>query len=44
MLDRFAAESEVRRRLAGSELRQRIEAILARANAEIEQTLEEGDR
>jgi DNA-binding PadR family transcriptional regulator len=44
LLDRFAAESEVRRRLAGSELRQRIDAILARANAEIEQTLEEGDR
>jgi DNA-binding PadR family transcriptional regulator len=43
LLDRFAADSVVRRRLTGSEQRQRIEAILARASGEIEQTLEEGE-
>jgi DNA-binding PadR family transcriptional regulator len=44
LLDRFAADSGLRRRLAGSELRQRIDEILARANAEIERTLEEGEK
>lgn len=44
LLDRFAADSGLRRRLAGSEMRQRIEAILAHANTEIERALEEGER
>src|SRR5262245_27619502 len=35
LLDRFAADSGLRRRLAGSEYRQRIEEILARAGEEI---------
>lgn len=43
LLDRFAADSRLRRRLAGPSQRQRIEAILARANGEIEGTLEEGE-
>jgi DNA-binding PadR family transcriptional regulator len=43
LLDRFAAESGLRRRLAGSGQRPQIEAILARAGDEIEQTLEEGE-
>jgi DNA-binding PadR family transcriptional regulator len=45
LLDRFAADSPLRRRLAGAERRQEIESILARAGAEIERTLteEEGD-
>lgn len=40
LLDRFAAESGLRRRLVGSGQRERIEAILARASGEIERTLE----
>jgi DNA-binding PadR family transcriptional regulator len=43
LLDAFAEESSLRRRLAGTEQRGRIEAILARASAEIEGTLEEGE-
>jgi DNA-binding PadR family transcriptional regulator len=43
VLDRFAADSGLRRRLARSEQRQRIETILAHASGEIERTLEEGE-
>ena len=43
LLDTFAERSSVRRRLAHTEQRGRIEAILARASAEIEGTLEEGE-
>ena len=43
LLDTFAEESTMRRRLAHAEQRSRIEAILARASAEIEGTLEEGE-
>jgi DNA-binding PadR family transcriptional regulator len=43
LLDRFAAEASVRRRLAGPDDRQRIEAILARTRDEIEQVLTKGD-
>ena len=43
LLDAFAEESTSRRRLARTEQRGRIEAILARASAEIESTLEEGE-
>jgi DNA-binding PadR family transcriptional regulator len=43
LLDRFAADSGLRRRLAGPEQRQRIETILAHASGEIERTLEEGE-
>lgn len=43
LLDRFAEESALRRRLAHTEQREQIEAILARAGAEIERTLEEGE-
>ena len=43
LLDAFAEESMLRRRLARTEQRGRIEAILARASAEIEGTLEEGE-
>jgi DNA-binding PadR family transcriptional regulator len=43
VLDRFAADSGLRRRLAGSEQRQRIETILAHASGEIERMLEEGE-
>jgi DNA-binding PadR family transcriptional regulator len=43
ILDRFAAGSGLRRRLAGADQRERIDAILAHANEEIERTLEEGD-
>ena len=42
LLDRFA-DSRLRRRLARTEQRQLIDAILARAGAEIERTLEEGE-
>ena len=41
LLDRFAEDSPVRRRLAGPEQRELIEATLARAGADIERTLEE---
>jgi DNA-binding PadR family transcriptional regulator len=43
LLDTFAEASAVRRRLARTEQRGRIEAILARARAEIEGTFEEGE-
>ena len=43
MLDRFAAESPVRRRLAGTTKKQEIEAILARTQREIEESLSEGE-
>ena len=43
LLDAFAEASALRRRLARTEQRGRIEAILARASAEIEGTLEEGE-
>jgi DNA-binding PadR family transcriptional regulator len=43
LLDRFAEDSPLRRRLAHTEQRQQIEAILARAGAEIEGTLQEGE-
>ena len=43
LLDRFAARSELRRRLAGPEQEQRIEEILSRASGEIEQLLQKGD-
>ena len=43
LLDRFADDSPLRRRLAHTEQRDRIETILARAGAEIERTLEEGE-
>ncbi len=43
LLDTFAEASTLRRRLAHTEQRGRIEAILARASAEIEGTLEEGE-
>ena len=43
LLDTFAEGSALRRRLARTEQRGRIEAILARASAEIEGTLEEGE-
>jgi DNA-binding PadR family transcriptional regulator len=42
ILDDFAQDSDLRRRLAKEEQRERIEAILARANAEIARTLDEG--
>jgi DNA-binding PadR family transcriptional regulator len=42
LLDRFAEDSPLRRRLARTDQRERIEEILARAGAEIEGTLEEG--
>jgi DNA-binding PadR family transcriptional regulator len=43
LLDSFAEESALRRRLARTEQRSRIESILARASAEIEGTLQEGE-
>lgn len=43
LLDTFAEGSTLRRRLAHTQQRSRIEAILARASAEIEGTLEEGE-
>jgi DNA-binding PadR family transcriptional regulator len=43
LLDTFAEESSLRRRLARTEQRDRIESILARASAEIEGTLQEGE-
>jgi hypothetical protein len=43
LLGTFADSSGLRRRLARTEQRGRIEAILARASAEIEGTLEEGE-
>ena len=43
LLDRFADDSPLRRRLAHTQQREQIEAILARAGAEIEGTLQEGE-
>jgi DNA-binding PadR family transcriptional regulator len=43
ILDRFAAASDLRRRLAGPDQRERIDGILASANEEIERTLQEGE-
>ena len=43
LLDRFAAEFGMRRRLTDTAQRQQIEAILGRASGEIERTLEEGE-
>jgi DNA-binding PadR family transcriptional regulator len=43
LLDAFAEGSALRRRLTGTEQRDHIEAILARASAEIEGTLQEGE-
>lgn len=43
LLDRFADDSTLRRRLAGTGQRQEIESILERTAAEIEQALTEGD-
>jgi DNA-binding PadR family transcriptional regulator len=43
LLDAFAEGSALRRRLARTEQRDRIELILARAGAEIEGTLQEGE-
>jgi DNA-binding PadR family transcriptional regulator len=43
VLDRFAAESGLRRRLIGTDQRERVDAILARANGEIDRMLEEGE-
>ena len=43
LLDRFADDSVLRRRLAGTEQRLVIESILERATVEIEQALTEGD-
>ena len=43
LLDTFAEESSLRRRLARTHQRDSIESILARASAEIEGTLQEGE-
>lgn len=43
LLDRFAAESPIRRRLTAVEQRQAIESILERAAEAIEQTMAEGE-
>ena len=43
LLDQFADESTLRRKLVGTEQRQEIESILERTAVEIEQTLTEGD-
>jgi DNA-binding PadR family transcriptional regulator len=43
LLDAFAENSPLRRRLARTVQRDRIESILARAGAEIEGTLQEGE-
>jgi DNA-binding PadR family transcriptional regulator len=43
LLDAFAEGSALRRRLTRTEQRDRIESILARASAEIEGTLKEGE-
>jgi DNA-binding PadR family transcriptional regulator len=42
LLDDFAQGSDLRRRLARAEQRERIDEILARANTEIARSLEEG--
>jgi DNA-binding PadR family transcriptional regulator len=43
LLDRFAADSQLRRLVAVGDRRARIEAILERTGAEIAQTLSEGE-
>jgi DNA-binding PadR family transcriptional regulator len=43
LLDRFAADSKLRRRLADPEQKERIEVILERASGEIEQALTKGE-
>jgi DNA-binding PadR family transcriptional regulator len=43
LLDRFAAESSLRRRLVGHEKKQQVDAILARASDEIDQALKKGE-
>lgn len=43
ILDDFAANSEIRRRLTGLDQRQEIESILEQASKQIEQTLDKGD-
>ncbi len=43
LLDTFAAESELRRRLTGVDQRREIESILKRASNEIDQILNEGE-
>jgi DNA-binding PadR family transcriptional regulator len=43
ILDRFAAESTLRRRLAGPEQQQHVEKILSRAGDEIGTALEKGE-
>lgn len=44
LLDRFAADSSVRRRIAGPPQQETIGSILARAQMEIEESLEEGEK
>jgi len=43
LLDRFVAQSKLRRRLAGPEQEEQIEEILSRASGEIEQVLKKGE-
>jgi DNA-binding PadR family transcriptional regulator len=43
LLDRFAADSSLRRRLTNTEQRRAIDSILRRAVSEIEDTLDQGD-
>jgi DNA-binding PadR family transcriptional regulator len=43
LLDRFAAQSTLRRRLAGLGQREEIETILSRASEEIEEVLRKGE-
>ena len=43
LLDRFADESALRRKLAGTQQRQEIESILERTAVQIEHALTEGD-
>ena len=43
LLDRYAAESKLRRRVAGPGERESIEEILSRASGEIEQVLRKGE-
>jgi hypothetical protein len=43
VLDRFAADSGIRRRLIATDQREEVDAILARAGGEIERMLEEGE-
>jgi len=43
LLDRYVAESKLRRRVAGPEQEKQIEEILVRASGEIEQVLKKGE-